>query len=165
MYIYGTNGKLHLAVPVIYTQKNRQLYKDVLIYNDENWQDAHWKSIRAAYSNSPFFEFYEDDLVPVFRTKFKYLLDLNFRCLEILYDCLELLPNFETTKVYQNDTGTMTDMRILADDRKEKAHDFAPYVQVFDHRHGFVPNLSILDLICNEGPNAMLYLESQTIIA
>ena len=161
MFIYGANGKIPLTVPVIYSQKNRQLYKDIKISEDTNWQDLHWKSIQSAYSSSPFFEFYQDDFQPLFYKKFQYLLDFNFSCLEIVYDNLELPFEFETTKVYQPNITDLLDYRFLVENRKELEQPFKPYVQVFDDKHGFIPNLSILDLIFNEGPNAMMYLESQ----
>ena len=161
MFIYGANGKIPLTVPVIYSQKNRQLYKDINISEDTNWQDLHWKSIQSAYSSSPFFEFYQDDFQPLFCKKYQYLLDFNFKCLEIVYDSLELPFEFETTKVYQPTITDLLDYRFLVENRKELKQPFKPYVQVFDNKHGFIPNLSILDLIFNEGPNAMIYLESQ----
>src|SRR5690606_12429449 len=77
MNIYGSQGKTSLTIPVIYTQKNRQLYKDILISNDEKWQDLHWKSIQSAYSSSPFFEFYEDDLLPIFKSEATHLMAFN----------------------------------------------------------------------------------------
>ena len=161
IFIYGANGKIPLTVPVIYSQKNRQLYKDINISEDTNWQDLHWKSIQSAYSSSPFFEFYQDDFQPLFCKKYQYLLDFNFKCLEIVYDSLELPFEFETTKVYQPTITDLLDYRFLVENRKELEQPFKPYVQVFDDKHGFIPNLSILDLIFNEGPNAMMYLESQ----
>ena len=161
MFIYDGNGKLPLTIPVVYSQKNRQLYKDILIADDENWQELHWKSIQSAYSSSPFFEFYEHDFQPLFTTKYENLLEFNFKCLEVIYDCLEWPFDFETSETFEKQPKNLMDYRFLADNRKEKEHNFNPYVQVFDDKHGFIPNLSILDLICNEGPNAMLYLEAQ----
>lgn len=163
MYIYDANGKLPLTIPVIYTQKNRQLFRDIKISEEENWQDLHWKSIQSAYSSSPFFEYYENDFQPLYKSKFEYLMDFNFKCLEVIYECLELPFEFEKTREFDKNPDELIDYRSLADNRKEKEQDFKPYVQVFDDKHGFIPNLSILDLICNEGPNAMMYLESQTI--
>ena len=163
MFIYDANGKLPLTVPVVYSQKNRQLYTDILIADDENWQELHWKSIQSAYSSSPFFEFYEHDFQPLFTEKFQNLMDFNFKCLEVIYECLELSFEFETSKNFEKHAERLLDYRPLADNRKEKEQDFQPYVQVFDDKHGFIPNLSILDLICNEGPNASLYLEAQNL--
>jgi hypothetical protein len=160
MYIYGTNGLLALTIPVIYSQKNRQLYKDILISNDTDWQDLHWKSIQSAYSSSPFFEFYQDDYEPLYTKKHKYLLDFNFECLAILYDSLQIPLTYQTTNLFSN-TFNGLDYRNLVESRKEQVQNFKPYVQVFADKHGFIPNLSVLDLIFNEGPNALMYLEAQ----
>ncbi|MGM5469966.1 WbqC family protein [Flavobacteriaceae bacterium LMO-SS05] len=161
MHIYGANGELSLTVPVVYSQKNRQLYKDILISEDTNWQDLHWKSIQSAYSSSPFFEFYQDAIKPLFTTQHQYLLDFNFKCLEVIYDCLQLDFEYKCSKHYNQTPTDQTDCRILVNNRKERKQPFKPYIQVFDDKHGFIPNLSILDLICNEGPNALMYLEAQ----
>jgi hypothetical protein len=164
MYVYDANGKLALTVPVVYSQKNRQLYKDILISEDTNWQDLHWKSIQSAYSGSPFFEFYQDDLEPLFTTKHQFLLDFNFKCLEVIYDCLQIPFDYETSTVFNKKVEDKIDYRILVDNRKERPQEFKPYVQVFDDKHDFIPNLSILDVICNEGPNALMYLEAQQLL-
>ena len=162
MFIYDANGKLPLTIPVVYSQKNRQLYKDIRIANEENWQDLHWKSIQSAYSSSPFFEFYEHEIQPLYTHYFENLFDFNLKCLEIIYECLELPFVFETSKSYEKHPK-QDDFRPLVNNRLEKEQDFKPYVQVFDDKYGFIPNLSMIDLICNEGPNALLYLEAQTI--
>ncbi|MGV8813190.1 MAG: WbqC family protein [Gelidibacter sp.] len=161
MNIYGTQGKMPLTVPVVYSQKNRQLYKDILISNDEKWQDLHWKSIQSAYSSSPFFEFYEHDLISLFNEEASRLMDFNFRCLDAVLECLQHDLKFDLTSEYELKPLNKTDYRYLADHRKETEQPFKPYVQVFDEKHGFISNLSILDLIFNEGPNALLYLERQ----
>lgn len=164
MYIYDANGKLALTVPVIYSQKNRQLYKDILIAEETNWQDLHWKSIQSAYSSSPFFEFYEDDLQPLFTKKYKYLLEFNFKCLEVIYDALQMPFDYEITTGFNKVIQDKRDYRILVDNRKETPQNFTPYIQVFNDKHGFIPNLSILDVLCNEGPNTLIYLEAQHLL-
>lgn len=164
MYIYGANGKLPLTIPVVYSQKNRQLYRDIVISEDSNWQELHWRSIQSAYSSSPFFEFYQHDFEPLFTQNHKFLLDFNFKCLEVAYDCLELSFQYQTSVSYEKVIDGCLDLRFLTDSRKEKDQSFDPYVQVFDDKHGFLPNLSILDLICNEGPNALMYLEKQQML-
>jgi hypothetical protein len=161
MNIYGAQGRMPLTVPVVYSQKNRQLYKYIIISADEKWQDLHWKSIQSAYSSSPFFEFYEHDLMPIFNVEATHLMDFNFRCFEVVLECLQQDLKFETTTAFQLNPEYSEDYRYLADQRKESEQTFKPYVQVFDYKHGFIPNLSILDLIFNEGPNALLYLEKQ----
>lgn len=160
-YIYDANGKLLLNIPVIHTQKNRQKYRDVKIANDTKWQDLHWKSLQSAYRTSPFFEFYEDDLQPLFSLKADYILDFNFKCLEVICDCLQLDLKFNKTQVFQKTVEDKTDFRPLVNAKKEHSFQFQPYTQVFAGKHGFISNLSILDLLFNEGPNTLHYLESQ----
>jgi len=160
-YIYAANGKLLLNIPIKHTQKNRQLYKDVKIANDSRWQDLHWKSLESAYRTSPFFEFYEDEFQPLFTGNETFLLDFNLKCLEVVFDCLQLPFEFSTTEHFEIEPNHKTDYRFLANSRKERPHNFDSYTQVFDDKHGFIPNLSILDLLFNEGTNAMSYLESQ----
>ncbi|WP_100615663.1 WbqC family protein [Confluentibacter citreus] len=162
-YIYGANGKLALNIPVIHTQKDRQKYKDVKIFNTEKWQDQHWKSLLSAYRTSPFFEYYEDELQPLFQEKADFILDFNFKCFEAICDCLQLELNTSKTKVFQKNIENATDYRYLVDAKKECLKPFEAYNQVFQEKHGFINNLSILDVLFNEGPNTLNYLESQNI--
>jgi hypothetical protein len=160
--IYAANGKLQLTVPVIYSQKERQLYKDVKIFNTEKWQIKHWKSLESAYKTSPFFEYYEDELVPLFEQTFDYILDFNLSCLELICDCLQLDIDIKQTTSFEKEPKQFSDFRHLAQ-RKSKGFTLEHYTQVFGDKHGFISNLSILDVLFNEGPNALNYLESQTV--
>jgi WbqC-like protein family len=160
-HIYGANGKLSLSIPVKHTHKNRQIYKDVKIINDTNWQLSHWKSLQSAYRTSPFFEFYEDELAPLFHEKHNYILEFNFKCINIIADCLQLDLNYETTSFYKKEIPNSHDLRFLVNARKESEQHFEPYTQVFSNKHGYINNLSILDLLFNEGTNALSYLHSQ----
>ncbi|MEL0454723.1 WbqC family protein [Flavobacteriaceae bacterium SZ-1-7] len=162
-YIYGANGKLALNIPVVHSQKNRQKYRDVKIFNEEKWQDIHLKSLLSSYRTSPFFEYYEDDIRPLFEQKVDYILDFNLKCLNVICDCLQLDLNISETETYEKVSEGKTDFRFLVQAKKEIPQDFEPYTQVFGNKHGFIPNLSILDLLFNEGPNALNYLKSQTI--
>lgn len=162
-YIYGANGKLTLNIPVVHSQKNRQKYRDVKIFNEENWQSLHWKSLLSAYRTSPFFEYYEDELQPLFEMKADFILDFNLKCFETITDCLQLDINTSKTETYQSAPEDTTDFRFLVHAKKEQPQNFEKYTQVFGNKHGFISNLSILDLLFNEGPNALNYLESQTI--
>lgn len=164
-YIYGANGKLSLNIPVIHSQRNRQKYRDVKIFNQDNWQSLHWKSLLSAYRTSPFFEYYEDEIQHLFIDKADFLLDFNLKCFEVICDCLQLEINASKIESYQKDFKDKTDFRHLVNAKKETPHQLEPYTQVFTNKHGFIPNLSILDLLFNEGPNALNYLESQTIIS
>ena len=160
-YIYAANGKLRLNIPVIHTQKNRQKYRDVKISNITNWQELHWKSLESAYRTSPFFEFYEDDLKPVFEIKTNFLLDFNFKCFATICECLQLDLKISKTVKFEREITDKTDYRFLVNAKKEKTFGFDQYTQVFSNKYGFISNLSILDLLFNEGPNTLNYLNSQ----
>ena len=162
-YIYAANGKLGLNIPVIYTQKNRQKYRDIKIFNEDNWQNLHWKSLLSAYRTSPFFEYYEHELQHLFTEKADFLLDFNLKCFEVICDCLQLELFTTKTQTFQKIIEDKIDLRHLVNAKKEAPYTFENYIQVFNNKHGFISNLSILDLLFNEGPNALNYLESQTI--
>lgn len=163
-YIYGANGSLMLNVPVRHSKKDKhQKYRDIQIANETAWQRLHFKSLESAYRASPYFEYYEDELLPLFKKKYTYLIDLNFDTIEIINECLQLEVNTQKTQKYQSVVFDLKDFRELVDVKKEAAHQFDEYTQVFDAKHGFLPNLSILDLLFNEGTNALSYLEQQTI--
>jgi hypothetical protein len=134
----------------------------VEIENDFPWQSHHWKSIQTAYRTSPFFEYYEDDLRHLFTKPAHNLLDLNIRIFNLLCDILEIeLPISETQK-YEH-LPKIIDLRPLIDAKSRVDYKFKTYTQVLREHHGFLPNLSVLDLIFNEGPNALNYLETQNI--
>jgi len=161
--IYSANGKLSLSVPVSYTQKLRQKTKDVLISSVDDWQSKHLKSFDSAYRMSPFYEFYIDDLMPIFKTEFKYLLDLNLKCFELLTKALELEISTRLSEDFTIPDNSSYDFRNLVNTKKNNAFQFNKYTQVFTEKHGYINNLSILDLLFNKGPNAINYLESQTL--
>jgi hypothetical protein len=160
--IYGANGKLALTVPVSYTQKNRQLYKDVKIANENQWQQQHLKSLQSAYSMSPFFEFYIDDLMPLFEKQFDFILDFNLHCFEVLKDALQIDIKTSKTVLFEKKLEDKIDYRSLVN-RNYKVIEFQNYTQVFSEKHGFISNLSILDILFNEGPSTELYLKNQTL--
>lgn len=164
MYIYGANGKQLLSIPIKHLGNNgRQLYKDVKIENDFQWQKQHWKSIESAYRTSPFFEFYEDEFAHLFEKKQEFLFDFNLKTTEIIMDCLQLEADFEFTEEYFATPKDQQDFRPLVNAKSKIGQDITPYTQVFEEKHGFIPNLSTLDLLFNEGTNALTYLEEQNI--
>jgi len=160
--ILSPNGIQNLSIP-IKSVKSRKTYKATKIAYVENWQMMHWRSLEAAYRSSPYFEFYEDEVMQVFHKPYNYLLDLNMEGYEIVSSCLELENNITYTDSYQESNSNDKDFRFLADAKKEASYDLKSYTQVFDNKHGFINNLSILDLLFHEGTNALNYLESQAI--
>ena len=161
-YIYGANGKLGLYIPVQYSQKNRQNTSEILIDNSSNWQTTHWKSLESAYKKSPYFEYYQDELISLFTRKKDSLLVFNLECIEVVNKCLNL--DIDSSKTINfNKEKKENDYRYLVNARKESKIKINPYIQVFQEKHGFINNLSILDLLFNEGPNAKSYLQTQTL--
>ena len=157
--ILGANGPIPLIVPVEKGRGKKILIKDLRIAYDEEWQRNHWRTIFSAYNSSPFFEYYADDIEPFFRKKHEFLFDFNLKITETLIELLDLENTIELTgdfeKVLRNCLNfreqispkthlTEPDLQFVAQ----------PYTQVFSEKFGFVPDLSILDLLFNEGPSA-----------
>ncbi len=162
-YIYGANGKLLLTVPVKDNTKNgKNRYTDIKIENEFQWQKLHWKSLESAYRTSPYFEYYEDDFAPLFEKKKTFLLDFNYECMQVVLESLQLDSVYTKTSTYQKITNDHTDLRSLVNVKTTTAEP-SPYIQVFSEKYGFIPNLSILDLLFNEGTNALTYLEQQSL--
>jgi len=154
-YIYGANGKLGLFIPVIHTHKKRELFKDVKISYESNWMDLHLKSLQSAYRSSPYFEYFEDDLIKLYSEKEKFLVDFNIKCFKLISNLLDLDLDFKISNEYLEKTSDIIDLRDLSNARKEKKIETPKYIQVFESKHGYINNLSILDLIFNEGPNSV----------
>lgn len=162
MYIYSANGLQLLNISVKHSVEKNQRYKDVLIDNTDKWQKVHLKSLESAYKNSPFFEYFIDDIAPIYQKRHKFLLDLNFETFEMVNSCLGIdLPFSKTTEYFQTIENT-TDLRNLVNGKKDSTQ-IEPYTQVFEDKHGFINNLSILDLLFNEGRYAVYYLKNQTL--
>ena len=157
-YIYNSNGKQLLSVPVKHlTKDSRKKTRDTLVENDFPWQDQHFKSLQIAYRTSPFFEFFEDDLAPIFEKKYTYLQDLNIDTFLFLTDALQIETTFSKTQEYKFEPNGK-DFRLLAEIKQQPEKLVEKYIQMFDDKHGFIPNLSILDLLFMEGPNTISYL-------
>jgi len=161
-YIYTAQGKKLLNVPVQHAKEIKQKTQDVKIDYKDNWHKQHLKTLQTAYSSSPFYEFYIEDLLPIFEKKIHFLLDLNFLAHEIIMDALQLEIPIKKTTEYVKESKIL-DLRNLAEDKPKITYSLERYIQVFSENHGFISNLSILDLIFMEGPNALNYLEKQKI--
>ncbi|WP_432410751.1 WbqC family protein [Rasiella sp. SM2506] len=160
-YIAHTNGKLLLNVPIKHSKDgSRQKMKDVVVENAFPWQKEHWRSIQNAYRTSPFFEYYEDELAPLFKKPVEKLLDFNLEIFEIVTDLIGLEISTSNSETYEA-SPTIRNKRYLADAKTERLTILKPYTQVLEAHHGWLPNLSVLDLLFNEGPNTLNYLESQ----
>lgn len=161
MYIYSPNGIQLLNISVKHDSANTN-FKDIKIDNQYNWQKNHFKSLEAAYKNSPFYEYFIDDLRPLFEKKHEFMLDLNFEIFELVNEALGISIPFEKTTEYFHEVSNKTDFRYLVNGKKD-ATQIEPYTQVFDDKHGFINNLSILDLLFNEGRYAVDYLKQHSL--
>lgn len=160
MYIYSPNGIQLLNIPVKHSKDKHQKYKDVRIENDFGWQKNHFKSLEAAYRTSPFFEYFEDDFRPLFEKKQEFLMDLNLELFELINSSLGIKIEAQKTTEYFHDVTEYIDFRSLVNGKKDTTQ-IEEYTQVFDDKHGFLNNLSILDLLFNEGRYAVDYLRNQ----
>ncbi|MCX6245840.1 MAG: WbqC family protein [Bacteroidetes bacterium] len=158
-HILGPNGKQKLSIPVNKITGHHTLTKDIRIDNNSPWQRLHWRSVGTAYSNSPFFLYYQDAFEETFTRRFDFLLDLNNRLLEIIFEILRIDKLVEMTDRFEKKPEELTDLRSFPLARSSTRQSILPpYTQVFSNRHGFHPDLSIIDLIFNLGPEAGDYL-------
>ena len=159
-------GRLSCSPLPIGEGSGERLIKDVRISNHGKWRKEHWNALLSAYGESPFFEFYEDDIRPFFEDRWEYLLDFNMVITEKMCELLDIHPHIELTSSYQNSLPTGeswegVDFRTAIHPKHpQEDSDFCPkpYYQVYKERFGFQPNLSILDLLFNMGNEAVLYL-------
>jgi hypothetical protein len=157
--ILGPNGTIPLIVPVEKGREQKIKIKDLRIAYDEEWQRTHWRTIFSSYNSSPFFEYYADDLELFFRKKFNFLFDLNQQITETLLEILEIPANQHLTDDFEHVPQNCLNFRESINPKVHRALDdpsFEPklYTQVFSEKFEFIPDLSILDLLFNEGPSA-----------
>ncbi len=160
--ISGGNGPISLVVPVVKGRGPKVLIKDLQISYDTEWQRNHWQTIVSAYNSSPYFEYYQDDLLPFFQNKTQYLLDYNLKIHETICDALDIENKVKLTSDFEAVPENTFNLRegISPKVKKNPDSEFQPktYTQVFSDKFGFLPDLSILDLLFNEGPNAYTLL-------
>lgn len=160
--IYSPNGIQLLNIPIKHSKEHHQKTKDVKLETAFDWQKQHFKSLEAAYRTSPFFEYFEDAILPIFTKQHSFLMDLNLETMAIVCQCLGMDFQYQETAEYFHEVPNYKDFRNLANGKKDTAV-FEPYTQVFGDKHGFLNNLSILDLLFNEGRFALDYLKNQTL--
>lgn len=156
--IYSPDGVLPLTVPVMKGSKNHTKIKDVKISYEFKWQRLHWMSLQACYRRSAYFEYYEDELVPFYEDKHQFLFDYNQQYLQLLLKLLKIKTTISYTETYEATYPALTDLREVISPKKPPVFVQKPYFQVFEENHGFIQNLSIVDLLFNQGPQALNYL-------
>ena len=169
--IATANGPQALTVPVEGTNE-KCLVKDLRISDHNNWRRIHWNALLSAYSESPFFDYYADDIHPFFEKKYDFLIDFNEAIRQKVCELLDIHPNVEYTQSFlspltsnpspiTHHPSPLIDFREVINAKHPLADaDFQPqrYWQVFEGKHGFQANLSILDLLFNMGPESIFYL-------
>lgn len=166
--ISTANGPLSLTVPVVKPEDPKCPIKDIRISDHGNWRHLHWNALSSAYMNSPFFEYYEDDFHPFYEKKYDFLLDYNEELLHLICKEIDLQVNYNRTDEYKNDFLTREiDNRSLLNLKGGYQDDVSfvskSYYQVFQDRFGFLPNLSIIDLLFNMGPESLQVLHNSVV--
>ena len=182
MIIATTNGPLSLTIPT--NHDTSMAMKDIRISDHANWRHVHWNALLSAYGESPFFEYYQDDIRPFYEKKYDFLFDFNMEIMEKMIELLDIRPNVKVTDEYfpklreERRVGSEERRGKLSEERRVKSEelvdfrdairpkkplldpDFTPkrYYQVYEQKHGFLPNMSILDLLFNEGNEAIFHL-------
>lgn len=161
--IAGPNGVMPLTVPVEKISGVKIRTREIHVSYDTPWRELHWKSIVSAYNASPYFQYYDLYLEPLFKKKWKYLLDLNLAVINTLMECLEIDTSVHLTTGFLPSDCYLADYREIIHPKKAVTTDshfqIIPYRQVFEQRLGFSPNLSILDLLFNKGPESLIVLQ------
>lgn len=142
--IATANGPLNLTVPV--SHKGVRCIKDIEISDHGNWRHLHWQALLTSYGESAFFEYYQDDIRPFYERRWKYLLDYNTDIAETMCRLLDVDVELRRTEQFMGSQTVLPEQPMT------------PYYQVYRERTGFLPNLSILDLLFNEGPQSIIHL-------
>lgn len=160
--IAATGGPQTLTVPIERYDGSKCLMRDIRISDHGAWRHVHWNAIVSSYGESPFFDYYADDILPFFERRWKYLYDFNLDITHTVCSLLDIRPVIEPTSDYiRTEDVAVDDFRDAIRPKHplpDAAFEPRPYYQVYSRKHGFLPNLSILDLLFNEGPEGIFLL-------
>ncbi len=176
--IATANGLQALTVPVEHSD-DKTTVKDLRISDHNQWRRIHWNALQSAYSESPFFDYYADDIRPFFEKKYEFLIDFNEAIRQTMCELIDIHPHVSYTCSFLSPSSTdkspsslLPNLSSQISDFREVIHakhplpdpDFeaTPYWQVFQHKYGFLPNLSILDLLFCMGPESIFYCHKKT---
>lgn len=160
-YIATPAGPQALTIPVVRDGAARTATRDIRISDHGNWRHLHWNALVSAYEGSPYFEYYADDFRPLYEKRFEFLVDFNDALRQTVLDELSIQkPVCQTDTYVSCPSPDMTDLRNAFTPKAAAPAAFipVPYYQVFAQRTGFLPNLSIVDLLFNMGPESRIVL-------
>lgn len=176
--IASANGPLTLSIPVVKYEGEKCLMKDIRISDHGNWRHLHWNALVAAYHTSPFFEYYQDDFRPFYEQKYEFLYDFNEALRQKVCELIDIQPDVYPTSGYGQclsfqDGATGQPVSDVVDCREQihpkreltdsPSFRLLPYYQVFQQKYGFLPDLSIIDLLMNMGPESLLVLRDSMV--
>lgn len=160
--IADANGPLALTIPTEKVSQEKVLMRDIRISDHGNWRHQHWNALEAAYRHTPFFLYYEDDFRPFYEKKIEFLYDFNMELTLMVCSLIGIEITLYPTKEYTPTSASEDDFREIIhpkhDWKKDKSFIPQEYYQVFKRKHGFLPNMSIIDLLFNMGPESILIL-------
>ncbi|MDR2764519.1 MAG: WbqC family protein [Tannerella sp.] len=162
--IAGANGIQALTVPVEKPLTEKCLIRDIRISDHGHWRHLHWQALVSAYGLSPFFEYYQDDFAPFYARKFDFLFDFNEALRQLICELADLRPDIRFTSHYE--PALPNDFReSIRPKHTDADRSFLPkpYYQVFGEKHGFLPNLSIVDLLFNMGTETIIVLQQSVL--
>lgn len=163
--IAAPDGELALSIPTVKPDSPKCPLRDIRISDHGNWRHLHWHAIESAYNHTPFFEYYKDDFRPFYEKRYEFLADFNEELCHLVCSLIDLHPLLERTSAYRTAFAPdEADFRDRIHPKREFAREDPeffpqPYYQVFQERLGFLPNLSIIDLLFNMGPESLLVLQ------
>lgn len=160
-YILTANGSLSLSVPVLEGSFHKKALKDIRIDYSKRWMQVHLRSILSSYKAAPYFEYFYDILEKIITSRFTFLIDLNMASLNAAVQFLKLKTKIDYSVDFQPLNIHNPDFRYLIQPKNSEMDNlfsYRNYIQVFSDRFGFVPGLSVIDLIFNTGSDAIKYL-------
>lgn len=159
-HIATSHGVMNLSVPVKKPHGNQTKTQDILIDYQQKWQQLHWKSIQTAYQSAPFFLYYQDEIEELIKAEYGNLKEMNEKIILGIADLIGIRTQLKQTEDFTPIENNEEDFRFLIHPKKPSPFQIKAYYQVFDDQLSFIPDLSVLDLLFNLGPEAIVYLES-----